>query len=209
MSLETWLSFFALCWGMSLSPGPAQIASLSASINYGWRRSIAQTFGLASGVFALILIVGLGIGALLAAAPVLFEILRFGGCAYLAWIGITLWRTQARAVVIGKKADGQPGASLFALWRRGFLVNLTNPKGLIFFLSLLTPFVNPAKSVLLQYIEMGLTCGFTDLCVMTGVTLVAEALSKKLRSARNMMITNRIFGTVFILIGLGLMAFDA
>ena len=69
MSFETWLSFFALCWGMSLSPGPAQIASLTCSLNYGWKRTFAQTLGLASGVFALIIIVGVGIGALLAASP--------------------------------------------------------------------------------------------------------------------------------------------
>lgn len=208
MSFETWLSFFALCWGMSLSPGPAQIASLMASLNYGWRRTIPQTLGLASGVFALILIVGLGIGALLAASPLLFSVFRFCGCAYLVWLGISLWRSKGRAVVIEGGASA-PDAGALALWWRGFLVNVTNPKGLIFFLSLLTPFVNTASPVLPQYIEMGLTCGFTDLCVMTGVSLIAEALSKKLRNSRNMLIANRIFGTVFMAIGLALMVFNA
>lgn len=208
MSFETWLSFFALCWGMSLSPGPAQIASLMASLNYGWRRTIAQTLGLASGVFTLILIVGLGIGALLAASPLLFSVFRFGGCTYLVWLGIVLWRSKGQAVVIEGGASA-PEAGALALWWRGFLVNVTNPKGLIFFLSLLTPFVNTESPILPQYVEMGLTCGFTDLCVMTGVSLIAEALSKKLRNSRNMLIANRIFGTVFIAIGLALMVFNA
>ena len=119
-----------------------------------------------------------------------------------------LWRSKGQAVVIEGAATA-PAVNPFALWWRGFLVNLTNPKGLIFFMSLLTPFVNTANPVLPQYAEMGLTCGFTDFCVMTGVSLIAEALSKKLRNTRNMLIANRIFGTVFIAIGLGLMVFDA
>lgn len=204
MHFETWLSFFALCWGMSLSPGPAQIASLSAAVSYGWRRCIAQTLGLSCGVFFLIMIVGVGIGAVLATSPLLFQIIRFAGCAYLVWLGISLWRAKPQTVVIKGGANGTVTA--FQLWRRGLLVNLTNPKGLVFFLSLLTPFLNTDAPILLQYAQMGLTCGFTDLCVMTGVTLVAELLSKKLRSSRNILVANRIFGSIFIAIGLGLMA---
>lgn len=209
MSFETWLSFFALCWGMSLSPGPAQVASLTAAINYGWKRAIAQTFGLASGVFALIIIVGLGIGALLAASPALFGFIRFCGCAYLVWLGVCLLRSKAQAVVIDGTGSALQSISLLRLWWRGFLINATNPKGLIFFLSLLTPFLDTSKAILPQYIQMGFTCGFTDLCVMTGVTLIAEALSKKLRNSRNNLIMNRIFGSVFVTIGLALMLFNA
>ena len=207
MHFETWLSFFALCWGMSLSPGPAQLASLSASLNFGWKKFIPQSFGLAAGVLVLIMIVGVGIGAVLAASPKLFFMIRFLGGAYLAWIGISLLRSEGRAVII---REGQQNAESGAwhLFRQGFLVNLTNPKGLVFFISLLTPFINTDAPILLQYFEMGLTCGFTDFCVMTGVSLAAASLATRMRSARNNRILNRVFGTVFVLIGCGLFFFN-
>ena len=87
-------------------------------------------------------------------------------------------------------------------------MNVSNPKGLVFFLSLLTPFLNQASPVLPQYAIMGLTCCFTDFVIMNVVAYLAWELSKKLRSARTMRVLNRIFGVIFILIGVGLFFFN-
>ena len=202
MHFETWLSFFALCWGISLSPGPAQLASLSAALNY-----VPQSLGLGLGVLGLVMVVGVGIGAILAASPSLFFIIRLLGCAYLVWLGISLLRAKGHAVII-EEHEAAPERTGWQLFRQGFLVNITNPKGLVFFISLLTPFINTDAPILLQYFEMGLTCGFTDFCVMTGVSLAAAAVASRMKGARNVTRMNRVFGTVFVLIGCGLFFFN-
>ena len=207
MHFETWLSFFALCWGISLSPGPAQLASLSAALNYGWKKCVPQSLGLGLGVLGLVMVVGVGIGAILAASPSLFFIIRLLGCAYLVWLGISLLRAKGHAVII-EGHEAAPERTGWQLFRQGFLVNITNPKELVFFISLLTPFINTDAPILLQYFEMGLTCGFTDFCVMTGVSLAAAAVARRMKGARNVTRMNRVFGTVFVLIGCGLFFFN-
>ena len=104
--------------------------------------------------------------------------------------------------------EAAPERTGWQLFRQGFLVNITNPKGLVFFISLLTPFINTDAPILLQYFEMGLTCGFTDFCVMTGVSLAAAAVASRMKGARNVTRMNRVFGTVFVLIGCGLFFFN-
>lgn len=153
------------------------------------------------------MVVGVGIGAILAASPSLFFIIRLLGCAYLVWLGISLLRAKGHAVII-EEHEAAPERTGWQLFRQGFLVNITNPKGLVFFISLLTPFINTDAPILLQYFEMGLTCGFTDFCVMTGVSLAAAAVASRMKGTRNVTRMNRVFGTVFVLIGCGLFFFN-
>ena len=119
----------------------------------------------------------------------------------------------AHATMLGRQGiieehEAAPERTGWQLFRQGFLVNITNPKGLVFFISLLTPFINTDAPILLQYFEMGLTCGFTDFCVMTGVSLAAAAVASRMKGARNVTRMNRVFGTVFVLIGCGLFFFN-
>ena len=165
-----------------------------------WSRAARVALG-------LVMVVGVGIGAILAASPSLFFIIRLLGCAYLVWLGISLLRAKGHAVII-EEHEAAPERTGWQLFRQGFLVNITNPKGLVFFISLLTPFINTDAPILLQYFEMGLTCGFTDFCVMTGVSLAAAAVASRMKGARNVTRMNRVFGTVFVLIGCGLFFFN-
>ena len=121
--------------------------------------------------------------------------------------------SMVHSAMLGKQGiieehEAAPERTGWQLFRQGFLVNITNPKGLVFFISLLTPFINTDAPILLQYFEMGLTCGFTDFCVMTGVSLAAAAVASRMKGARNVTRMNRVFGTVFVLIGCGLFFFN-
>ena len=196
MHFETWLSFFcpllgdqSLTWSRA-----ARVALRGSELRLEEMRSAESR-------------AGSGIGAILAASPSLFFIIRLLGCAYLVWLGISLLRAKGHAVII-EEHEAAPERTGWQLFRQGFLVNITNPKGLVFFISLLTPFINTDAPILLQYFEMGLTCGFTDFCVMTGVSLAAAAVASRMKGARNVTRMNRVFGTVFVLIGCGLFFFN-
>ena len=207
MFFETWLSFFVVAWGISLSPGPAAIASLSAGISWGWRRSIFQTMGLVCGIGVQVLIIAVGVGALIAASPLAFNAVRFFGALYLIWIGVSQWRAQAKAVVSAQDASISKEATNFQIFCRGLLINATNPKGTVFFLALLPHFIDPQEPMAVQYLILGATVGFTDSCVMTGNTLIGAALLGYLRSPAHVLVLNRIFGTMFILAGLFVLSF--
>ena len=136
MTLETWLAFFVASWLISLSPGAGAISCMAAGMRFGFRRALWNILGLQLGILLVLVIVAAGLGALLAASTYAFEAVKWFGAAYLVWLGIQQWR--APAVPIDEAAaESALGGSPRELVLRGFLVNATNPKGIIFMLAVL------------------------------------------------------------------------
>ena len=92
MDFSTWLSFFAASWAISLSPGAGAIAAMSAGLNHGFKRGYFTTFGLVLGILTQVLLVGIGLGALIASSSLAFTLVKWLGVAYLVWLGIQQWR---------------------------------------------------------------------------------------------------------------------
>ena len=99
MELSTWLTFFVAAWLISLSPGAGAVAAMSAGLNHGFTRGYVMSFGLILGIWTQVLVVGLGLGALIAASSLAFAVVKWLGVAYLVWLGIKQWRAPARPVV--------------------------------------------------------------------------------------------------------------
>ena len=114
MELSTWLTFFAAAWAISLSPGAGAVAAMSAGLNHGFRRGYVMSFGLVAGIWTQILVVGIGLGALIAASSLAFSIVKWLGVAYLVWLGIRQWRAPALPLAAsageGTAADARPRA---------------------------------------------------------------------------------------------------
>ena len=162
MNLQTWLAFFVASWLISLSPGAGAIKSMSTGMRYGYRKGIFNIFGLQLGVLFLVLIVAAGLGAL-ATSMLAFNLIKWFGVAYLVWLGIGQWRAEATAI----EFESDHGASAGRLVLEGFLVNASNPKGIIFMLAVLPQFIDPAAPQAPQYAICAATLVFTDLVVMT------------------------------------------
>ena len=96
MDLATWIPFFLATVAISLSPGPGAIAAMGAGLNHGAARGQRIAYGLALGVWTQLLVVGVGLGALLAASGTAFAIVKWVGVAYLVWLGVQQWRAPAR-----------------------------------------------------------------------------------------------------------------
>src|SRR5512145_2825209 len=144
MTLETWLAFFVASWLISLSPGAGAISCMAAGLRYGFRRAAWNIAGLILGILFVLAIVAAGLGAILAASSLAFAVVKWLGVAYLVWLGIQQWRAPAFAVDAAAAAT-RLGASPRELVIRGFLVNATNPKGLLFMLAVLPQFIDPSR----------------------------------------------------------------
>lgn len=195
MTASVWLALFAAAWLISLSPGAGAVAAMSAGANHGVVRAGWHTVGLILGIWTQVLVVGLGLGALIAASEWAFAAVKWVGVAYLAWLGLQAWRQPGGSLRL--HVDGGP-LSRRALVGRGWAVNAVNPKGTLFLLAVVPQFVNLAAPLGPQYLIIGATLGFTDLVVMTGYSALAAQVLRLLRTPRAMCWVDRVFGSLFI-----------
>lgn len=199
MDLPTWLAFFAAARAISLSPGAGAVAAMSAGLNHGFARGYMMIFGLSAGIWTQILVVGLGLGALIAASSLAFAVVKWAGVAYLVWLGIRQWRAPATPIASPDQADGL--ADPRKLFVRGWIVNALNPKGTIFLLAVMPQFLDLGRPLLPQYLVITATLTFADLIVMAGYTALAARVLSLLRTPRQIGALNKVFGSLFVAAG--------
>lgn len=197
MALETWLAFFVACWVISLSPGAGAIASMSSGLQYGFWRGYWNALGLQIGLALQIAIVAAGVGALLATSALAFSLIKWFGVIYLVWLAIGQWRALPSDMSL-ESAERPIGRPL-SLVLRGFLVNVSNPKAVVFMLAVLPQFIHPQEPLLAQYLIMGVTMISVDLVVMAGYTGLAARVLRALRTPRQQRVMNRTFASLFVL----------
>ncbi|EOD5756609.1 LysE family transporter, partial [Pseudomonas aeruginosa] len=152
MLVSTWFAFFLACWAISLSPGAGAIASMSCGLQYGFARGYWNALGLQIGLALQIAIVAAGVGALLATSALAFSLIKWFGVAYLVYLAVRQWQAPPQALSTdGERPLGRP----LTLVLRGFLVNASNPKAVIFMLAVLPQFIDPHQPLLAQYLIMG------------------------------------------------------
>ncbi|MEO8756115.1 MAG: homoserine/homoserine lactone efflux protein [Casimicrobiaceae bacterium] len=200
MSIETWLAFLAASCLISLSPGAGVISCMAAGLRFGLARATWNIAGLIVGILFVLSIVAAGLGALLAASSIAFSVVKWLGVAYLVWLGVAQWRSAAASVDTAAATDALSG-SRRQLVLRGFLVNATNPKGIVFMLAVLPQFIDPAQPQLAQYFACGATLACTDLVAMMAYTFFAAKVLRLLREPRQIRFMNRTFGG--LLLGMG------
>ena len=199
MELSTWLTFFVAAWLISLSPGAGAVAAMSAGLNHGFARGYVMSFGLIFGIWTQVLVVGLGLGALIAASSLAFAVVKWLGVAYLVWLGIKQWRAPARPLV---EADADAASiSARALILRGWMINAVNPKGTVFLLAVVPQFLDLAQPLAPQYALIAATLAFTDLVVMAGYTALAARVLRLLKAPAQIRALNRTFGALFVAAG--------
>ncbi|WP_028241462.1 homoserine/homoserine lactone efflux protein [Stutzerimonas azotifigens] len=196
MALQTWLAFLVACWVISLSPGAGAIASMSSGLQYGFWRGYWNALGLQLGLALQIAIVAAGVGAVLATSALAFTLIKWFGVAYLVWLAVKQWQALPAELPGGEapRAAGRP----LALVLRGFLVNASNPKAVVFMLAVLPQFIDPQRPLLEQYLVIGATMVAVDLIVMAGYTGLAARVLRLLRTPRQQRLMNRTFASLFV-----------
>ncbi len=198
MTLDWWLTYLLTTSILSLSPGSGAINTMSTGISHGYRGAVASIAGLQLGLSIHIVLVGVGLGALVSQSLLAFEILKWCGAAYLIWLGICQWRS-AGAIDMNALASSMPRRRLF---KRAVLVNLTNPKSIVFLAALFPQFIVPHQPQLAQYLVLGVTTVVVDIIVMIGYATLAKRISGWIKAPKQMTLLNRIFGSLFMMVGL-------
>ncbi|MFT6704057.1 MAG: threonine/homoserine/homoserine lactone efflux protein [Gammaproteobacteria bacterium] len=188
-------SFFAVSILLAFSPGPDNIFVLTQSLLNGRFAGLAVTVGLASGILIHTAAVSLGVAALLATSPVLFNALKLVGATYLLYLAWGAFNASA----IKETMASAPKLSTAKLFFRGFIMNVTNPKVTIFFLAFLPQFTNPNRgSVALQIVQLGGLFIVSTLLIFGGIALLAGLLGPKLQNSQKFQrILNRTAAVIF------------
>ncbi|WEM42369.1 homoserine/homoserine lactone efflux protein [Photobacterium sp. DA100] len=194
MELEIWLAYLATAIVFSIAPGSGTVNSISNGMTYGWRKSLASIAGLQIGLGVYIVLVGVGLGALIAQSATAFTVIKWAGVGYLIWLGVQKWRDRGQFQLGGES----PQVPARQLCRQAVLVNLTNPKTVVFLVALFPQFIDPGQPQMAQLWVLGITTIAVDAMVMLGYVVLASRLAGYIRSDRIMAALNRVFGSMFI-----------
>lgn len=205
MDLSVWITYLLATIILSVSPGPGVFSSLAAGLNHGFRRGMWNAVGMQVANFALMIVVSVGLGAILLASESLFTAVKWGGVAYLVYLGIVTWRSEPHH--FDARADAPRGRDSREVFAKGFLVNITNPKGIIFYVAVLPQFIDVARPQFVQYAILGLTTLVVDMVVMAGYIGLAARVLAVMKDASHLRWVNRILGGAFVGAGLALAAF--
>jgi len=199
MQLETWLLYTLAAVGLSLSPGPNSLLAMTHGALHGTRMAL---FTIAGGVLGFTLLIALsmfGIAALLQTSVVWLTILKWLGGAYLVWLGIQVWRSPPLDLQVQATPERPRAATLFS---QGALSATTNPKGILFFAAFLPQFIDPARSLFIQFLVMAATFAVTEVLTEIGLASTAHRIRPWL--ARVGKRFNHACGGVFMAIGAAL-----
>ncbi len=190
MTVDTWLLYLATVLIFMSAPGPSHLLMISVSLGNGFRRSLATAAGDLTANVIQMTLAGFGLAAVIMTSRYGFAVVKWGGVAYLCWLGIRQLIASFRSTaVFGKPAP----ASLKALWLRGFVTSAANPKAVVFFAALFPQFISPASPVAPQVAILGATYLVLDGLFLAAYGSGAGWLSRKLsRSGRS--IADRVAG---------------
>ena len=193
MALSLWLGFLLASSLIAISPGPGAAVAMSCGMRLGYGAALRAIFGLESALLIQLTIVAVGLGALLTASTLAFDIVKFCGAGYLVWLGIQKWRSTPEEI-----QDDKPSVSSNALFVEGLLVNLANPKAIVFIAALTPQFIDPTRPQWPQFLIIALTMCSVDIVVMSGYALLATRLRHWLHDPKALKAQNRFFGGVFV-----------
>lgn len=142
MSLHVWWLYITAVFLISATPGPNMLHVMSQSIAHGPNKALATMAGLMSAVLLCLIASALGLGALLKASPLLFNILRYAGVAYLILLGIKVWKAP---IEVSGETTGTPPVPVPALYATGLITGLSNPKLIIFAAALFPQFIDTGR----------------------------------------------------------------
>ena len=204
MDLPVWITYLIATIILSLSPGPGVFSSISSGLHHGLRLGLWNGVGMQAANLILVAIVSLGLGAILLASETMFAAVKWLGVIYLIYLGIVTWRAQPRGFEEDRDDNAHTARQVFM---RGFFVNLTNPKGIIFFAAILPQFIDVARAQMPQYLILAATTFVVDVVIMMGYTALAAKVLRVMRDPAHLRLANRGLGGAFVAAGVALASF--
>ena len=194
--MKLYLLFLLMATATVLSPGPGVLMTLSNALRFGWRRSLPGIMGIACGASLVAAVSATSLGLLLASSALAFTLIKLAGAAYLVWLGIRLWCAPAGGLQldVSDAAERSP-------WRRfaeALSLQLTNPKAIIFFLSVLPQFIDRQLPYVPQFVLLVASYAGLVLLIHSGYALCAQQARRWLSTSRGGRALNRLGGASFM-----------
>ena len=196
IELNTVIMFTVASLLLALAPGPDNIFVLTQSIANGKSVGMIITLGLCTGLIVHTTVVALGISVIFKTSMIAFNILKYLGAAYLLYLSWLAFRAPSNRIQISQNNR----MSTIKYYRRGIIMNVTNPKVSIFFMAFLPQFTNPEKGLItLQLIFLGFIFIVATFLVFGSISQIAAIIGNwiiKTKNGQNYL--NKISGIVFI-----------
>ena len=201
-AMELLLLFAITTFVVVLTPGPAAIAVATESAKHGSARGSLVIFGVACANAAYFALSATGISALILASSTLFSAIKWLGVAYLIWLGLQAIFGSTGGFAIGR--GDRKRKSPTQVFMRGFIIEMANPKALLYFAALLPLFIDPTQPVLQQFLLFGALTFLIDFIVYSAYSLLASIST---RSGLKPVVTNwinRVAGGMLIFAGVNM-----
>lgn len=197
LTFEVALSFFGIAVLLALTPGPDNLFVLMQSALWGRAAGMLVVLGLCTGLVAHTVAVAIGLAAVFATSAAAFTALKLAGAAYLVYLAWGAFRAHGASVPANEKPAKR---GKLQLYRRGIVMNLTNPKVSLFFLAFLPQFTSPERgSVALQILSLGALFIVSTLLVFGAIAFFSGALGERVQhSQKAQRVLNRTAGVVFL-----------
>lgn len=196
LSNETFSAFFLASALLAIAPGPDNVFVLTQSALHGKLSGLVVVFGLCTGLLVHTTAVAFGVAVIFQASTLAFTLLKIIGACYLVYLAWQIFRATPEQIRM--QSDQQK--SLGTLYRRGIIMNVTNPKVSIFFLAFLPQFADPVRGpISLQMVALGGIFITATILVFGAIALIGGALGEWLnRSERAQRVMNWTAGTIFV-----------
>jgi threonine/homoserine/homoserine lactone efflux protein len=199
MELHVYLAFVVATTIMIALPGPSVLVTVAHSISFGWQHALSTVAGATMGIAVQLIVAAVGLTSLLNVVAEAFEWLRWGGAAYLVYLGIKQWRSASEPLAFDTSSVSKTN-----LFVQGLFITIPNPKSLIFIAAFLPQFIDTARPLGLQVtfiVPTFLVITFTVTSVWALVAGNARGFLQNQRALRSVL---RTAGGLMIIAGVGL-----
>ena len=198
MTFSTWWLFVLMTFVVSATPGPNMLMVMSVSARHGVRASVVAMLGCMTALLAMMSISAAGLGAVLQTSPQVFEVLRLAGAAYLAYLGVKVWRSPVHEPTAQAPLLATPAPNTGAIYRQAFLVAASNPKAILFAAAFFPQFIHADAPQLAQFAILLTTFTVIEVGWYMVYAISGKRLSVYLQRTTVMRAFNRVTGGVFI-----------
>lgn len=202
MTIQSWLIYLSLVVIATSSPGPAVLFIVTNSTLHGWKKSVFAACGNIAGLFILAVIAITGLGTLLKASEMIFNIVKYLGAAYLIYLGIKMILQKNNSLTLHQtevKVHQAPPQKIFF---QAFGVAMSNPKAIVFLTALFPQFIVVDRAIIPQFSILIITLMFFSFSFLMLYALLADRAKKWLTNSKRIQLVNRTSGSIFIGFGL-------
>ena len=197
LNLSLFSMFIVISLANIFAPGAGVVYAITTGIQGGLRGNFWCRVGLAVGILVLMTASVSGLGVIVANSPTIFTVLRFIGIAYLIYLGIKAWRAPATSLIADGAIPAHNGRRQFA---EAFMLQITNPQPLVFFISLLPQFIDQKLAYIPQVVIMTIVYSFLVFAVMMIYTFAVARARTFFKSPQASLILRRTSAVFFFII---------